>query len=1075
MNKNHPVYTFNPQGEFVLKNYNFAKPFANFFPGIAGKYGIPMWAFYVNRGQAMVSFGTKNKNGAIMEFFPANKAWQLASLHGFRTFIKLSSGKKTVFYEPFHNGFTNLGFKLTNQMQITSYDLKLEETNASLGLQINVEYFSVPNDNYAGLARIVTIKNLKKKSQRLQILDGLPQIVPFGTSNLFLKQLGRTIEAWMNVNNLDKGVPFYKLEVDPTDRPEVIQIQEGNFYLSFYSPQNKPQLIKPIVDPESVFGTATDFAYPANFLAAKKFLAPQKEITRSKMPCGFSLLNLNLRPDEEKTFYSVIGYMRSCACLNASVKKIIQPYYLSNKRQENKEIIQSLQQDIFTKSNSPEFDLYAQQTYLDNILRGGYPFIFKDKQQKQTLYLYARKHGDLERDYNKFQLEPTYFSQGNGNYRDMNQNRRSDIWFNPEIEEENLLTFFNLLQTDGFNPLVLDGATFSLLDPQQFKNSLKGLIAQQSLERLLSFLEKPFSPGNLVLFMEENRIKLKVSCDEFLNRLIPHCQKHERAEHGDGFWTDHWTYNLDLLENYLGVYPERLKEILFTKREFTFFDNAETVKPRSEKYLLYGNLPRQLHALATDSAKKELIRKRLEQAHIVRTQCGKGEIYKTNLMNKLLCIAANKLASLDPFGVGIEMETDKPNWFDALNGLPALFGSSLSETMELKRLILLIKDAFDKTGIDRIYITEEVHNLLLGLDNLIKEYLESNYSQRDYRYWDTSASLKEEYRQRTKLGLSGSELEMLTTKLMPILKRALEKIEIGIVKAYDRKANIYCAYFINEVAEYEPLKKPFIKPTRFIQKKVAFFLESQMHALRITDDIKRAKVLYQGIKTSPLFDQPLKMYKVTAPLQKMPLEIGRCCVFTPGWLENESIWTHMEYKYLLEVLKAGLYKEFYEDFKNALVPFQKPAIYGRSTLENSSFIVSSAFPDKNLHGNGFVARLSGASAEFLEIWRIINSGKIPFFLNEKGELSLRLSPVLAGWLFSQKDKTYSFNFLSKILVTYYNPKRKDTFGKSAVSIKKIVFNDRDGRKIELPSDTIPHPYAEQVRSRQITQINIFLG
>ncbi len=70
-----PRYYLNKKNEFVIENYNYAKPFANFFPGIAGKYGIPMWVFYVNRGQCISSFGIKDKDQAILEFFPANKSW----------------------------------------------------------------------------------------------------------------------------------------------------------------------------------------------------------------------------------------------------------------------------------------------------------------------------------------------------------------------------------------------------------------------------------------------------------------------------------------------------------------------------------------------------------------------------------------------------------------------------------------------------------------------------------------------------------------------------------------------------------------------------------------------------------------------------------------------------------------------------------------------------------------------------------------------------------------------------------------------------------------------------------------
>ena len=161
MSEKQPKYFLNESGDFVIENYNYAKPFANFFPGIAGKYGIPMWTFYVNRGQAIASFGTKDKDHPILEFFPANKSWQFTASGGFRTFIKVM-GKKQFIYEPFHNGFVNSSFKLSNSMSLSSYDLKLKEENLTLGLKVNVEYFNIPSDSYAGLARIVRIKNVSR-------------------------------------------------------------------------------------------------------------------------------------------------------------------------------------------------------------------------------------------------------------------------------------------------------------------------------------------------------------------------------------------------------------------------------------------------------------------------------------------------------------------------------------------------------------------------------------------------------------------------------------------------------------------------------------------------------------------------------------------------------------------------------------------------------------------------------------------------------------------------------------------------------------------------------------------------
>jgi hypothetical protein len=246
-----------------------------------------------------------------------------------------------------------------------------------------------------------------------------------------------------------------------------------------------------------------------------------------------------------------------------------------------------------------------------------------------------------------------------------------------------------------------------------------------------------------------------------------------------------------------------------------------------------------------------------------------------------------------------------------------------------------------------------------------------------------------------------------------------------------------------------------------------------MHALRLSEGRQQTLALHKAIKKSELFDKKLKMYKVTAPLKLMPEEIGRCRVFSPGWLENESIWLHMEYKYILELLKAGLAEEFYAEFKNVLIPFQNPQNYGRSILENSSFLVSSAFADKKLQGNGFVARLSGSTAEFLHIWLLMNVGLCPFSVNGTDQLNLTFKPNLAGWLFD-KNGEYSFHFLSQIQITYHNPQRKNTFGKNAATINKIIIQDKD-RPVEFNSPVIPSPYAQAIRSRLIKKIDIYLS
>ena len=72
---------------FTQHDYWRKPAFASFLPGVAGPLGIPLWVFYVNRGQGIAAFGLGDKNTPIMEFQPFDKACATVPYLGFRTFI----------------------------------------------------------------------------------------------------------------------------------------------------------------------------------------------------------------------------------------------------------------------------------------------------------------------------------------------------------------------------------------------------------------------------------------------------------------------------------------------------------------------------------------------------------------------------------------------------------------------------------------------------------------------------------------------------------------------------------------------------------------------------------------------------------------------------------------------------------------------------------------------------------------------------------------------------------------------------------------------------------------------------
>jgi len=1104
------AYYLQDDGKFVIKNYDLAKPFASFLPGIAGLFGIPMWVFYVNRGQGIVSFGTENKKNAIVEFFPANRAWQFVSRRGFRTFIKTKTSKGRRCYEPFRNKLQNEDLHFERKMFITADDFSVQENNYALGLEINAHYYTLANEPLACLIRTVTIKNTSRKTKKMEILDGLGQVVPYGANDRFLKELGRTIEAWMQVQFVTKfNVPFYKLAVDPSDRPQVLYIKGGNFYYSYAHVGNARKKTAFIVDPRIVFGQVNAHNYPRNF-CGRNFRIPKQQITSSQTPSAFSYVDIVLNPQREITITSLIGYARNEKQLQTLISKTNNKKFLREKYCEYKIELEKVLDNIYTKSSNPTYNLYCRQTYLDNVLRGGLAITLKGKERSHIYHIYSRKHGDLERDYNNFLTEATYFSQGNGNYRDINQNRRNDVWFNADVQDANVIDFFNLIQLDGFNPLVVFGDRFRLTKEEAFKGIGKLFKKRKDLPRLHKFIKKQFSLGALFVFIEHNDIKLKASKERFLKELLAACERLQSAEHGDGFWVDHWTYNMDALEAYLGIYPERLKEILFLKKKFLFFNNFVKVKPRNEKYILYEGLIRQYHAVSVEEIEEgSAISKNISKDDWrVRIKNGKGSVFRTTLTVKLICLIANKMASLDPFGCGIEMEANKPGWYDALNGLPGLFGSSLCETFELKRAIKFLLTSIDELKIDLVYtvsLPKELYDFLAGISALVEDYLGSNNANKDMLYWDKSYTLKEAYRKKVASGINGKFVDLKIANLRIILEGMLEKLSLGLKKSKDKKSGLYHTYFINEVTKFEKIKtkKGFkisqdglfcVVPKKFKQKPLPLFLEGQVHALRCGENFNCLKSIYNKTKSSALYDRKLKMFKVNASLEKMSMDIGRARVFTPGWLENESIWLHMEYKFLLELLRHGLYDEFFTEFKNVLIPFQPAKRYGRSILENSSFLVSSAFPDKTQHGNGYVARTSGSTAEFINMWVWMNVGKNPFQLDAERQLMLKFEPVLPGWMFAEErtkakdnclngcqifdvdlpERSYAFNFLGSTLVVYHNPKMKNTYGRDRVIPTKIQVKMRSGANLTFNSSIIPWPYAKQIREGQAARIDVQL-
>lgn len=1042
---------FDPLGRFILSNFQQARPFSSFLPGIAGTLGIPLWAFYVNRGQAIAGFGVESKDHPILEFQPASKAYRQTAALGFRTFLRWQRGEQTGFYEPFS------GQNARRTMLVGMNEVEIRETNPELGLETSVLYFITPEQPFAALARRVTFRNLGETPLELEALDGLPALVPYGTNNGALKDMARTVEAWMEVKHLESGIPFYKLRASSGDSAEVSAIEAGNFALAFSADGER---LPVLADPVAVFGYDTAFATPEPFAArGLDSVISAHQILEGRTPCAFFAAKLTINPAQAQTVNSLYGMVASFPLIEARAANLTSTAFFETSLADARQLAQNLTEPIATKTASPLFDAYCRQTFLDNIMRGGWPLILGGK---HVYHVYSRKHGDMERDYNYFVLAPEYYSQGNGNYRDVNQNRRADVFFEPRVADFNIRAFASLIQADGYNPLVVQGAVFSL--PAEKRDTILGTARFSSpgiaaLEKLLS---APFTPGKLLTAAIDTGLPNPV---EFLETVLAQSEQHLRAVFGEGYWVDHWTYILDLLDSYLAVYPDKKADLLFDSEPLPFYDSPEVVLPRRERYVLSGGKPRQLNALRKDREKAALIASGGENGHWVRAQHGKGELFRLNLFGKLNLLALLKFATRDPFGMGVEMEAGRPGWYDALNGLPGMFGSSMPETYELLRLVDFLLKSLEETP-RKTELPREAGILI----DAIRAHSGSN----PLTAWNVLSDAREAYRSATRLGFDGETLSLDTADLMELLRGMKANLEDGIRRAAELGADVPPTYLACEPVEFNVLDetdasgRPLIAVKSFKPVPLPSFLEGPVRQMKVLTRGEACK-LHEAVRASGLYDRKLGMYRVNASLDDQPHDIGRARAFSPGWLENGSIWLHMSYKYLLELLRAGLYEQFFAELPANLVPFMNPEVYGRSPLENSSFIVSSAHPDETLHGGGFVARLSGSTAEFLSMWQVMMSGDQPFIV-ENGELQLALKPILPGDWFDA-DGNLSFRLLGKTEVTYHNPSRRDTF--SGLEAEKTALRLENGKTVELPGGIIPAPYAQAVRDGKVTSIELY--
>lgn len=1011
---------------YIQPEYGRQPTFSSFLPGIAGPWGIPAWCNYNNRGQAVCSFGVQDKDHAILEFTASSTAYQRTALTGFRTFIKDNQAVT----EPFADG--------TGTMIVEPNTLSLAWENGRFSVE--VLYFTLPNERMAGLCRKLRVTNASEQLAHIELLDGLATMVPYGISDEKLKQEAQLSTAWMQVENLEENLPYFRVRASLEDSAKVSAVEGGNFRLAF---SEDGEQLPTIVQPSLVFGWDTALIQPVGVMDHPLAdILHTRQLTSNFLPCCMTPWEGELKSGESVVLWEFYGQSENIGRMREFCTKACNAAYFEVKLQEARRLAEEITALVKCQTANAVFDGYVAQNFLDNVMRGGLPYSLDGKTESLPVYLYSRKHGDPEREYNYFSLSREYFSQGNAHYRDICQNRRSDVLVNPAAGEFNIQLFFELLQPDGYNPLVLEPVSYQAEHPEK----LIQMVESSRLERAKEILRKPFSLGNLAMEAESWHLD---NIDTFLAAAVADSKMEPNATLQEGYWSDHWTYLLDLLESEASVFPDRERALLFEEPKFRWFARHAVVRPQAERYCMTENGLRQYNCVSR------------EETDCKWTLTQKGTVAVSNLAEKLLLLCAIKYATLDLSGAAVEMEGGKPGWYDALNGLPGLLGASVADGCELLRILDYLIDR--KTLFpEKIELYEEIADLLRKIYNLDR----SEYS--DYEKWIMRNVLRDKYRARTKKGFSGVRISLSSNEVYTILSGLAGSLRKAIDTETEENGGICPTYFYYEATEVVETEDGIL-PVRLNKVTLPLFLEGPTRWLRTKQSADEKLRMVNAVRSSALLDQKLQMYKLNASLADVSYEVGRTRAFPPGWLENESIWLHMEYKYLLSLLECGMYDQFFADFSTTAIPFLSPEMYKRSTLENSSFLVSSINTDEESHGRGYVSRLSGSTAEFISIWNQMLFGKAPFGCDDSG-LYLRFCPAIPRELLC-RERSLKGTILGRTEVVYHTGELTELKPGAYRIAGYRLWDGSDS--VRISGDIIPQEWALRIRSGTVPHIDVY--
>lgn len=644
------------------------------------------WMFISSNGG--LTAGRKDAEHALFPYYTDDKITELAEFTGSKSIFQVYKNNNVIVWEPFSmRGDAGIGVSRNLYKNEFGNKIIFEEINASLELGFQYQWnFS----NEFGFVKKSRLVNYSSALQKIVLLDGLQNIVPYGVGSELQNRVSNLTDAYKR-SELDKesGLGIFALSAIIVDKAE------------------PSEALKATV----VYGLGLE--NPLHLLSTlqlKNFrrgnLITQEEDIKGEKGAYFICKEIELASNAQKAWMLIANVNQNHSAIIRLIESIKADSGLAGRVQRDIDLGTENLLKLVAAADGLQYskdflrDSRHFSNVLFNIMRGG---IFDENYQieradfltylrKANLIVYtkhseklhtlhdkfslpdlhgflnrvqdadlirlateylplkfSRRHGDPSRPWNKFSINTRSEVDGSkildyeGNWRDIFQNWEALAHSYPAFIEGMLFKFLNASTFDGYNPyrITKDGFDWETIEPDD--------------------------PWSYI-----------------------------------GYWGDHQIiYLLKFLEFAADYYPELLPG-LFDKEYFVYANIPYKIKAYPE---LIKN-PKDTIDFDFELDEKIRARKQELGADGALLQDKNGAMHHVNFIEKILAVVLSKLSNFILKG-GIWMNTQRPEWNDANNALVGN-GVSMVTLYYLRRFMQFFDEIIARSNLESLDISSEL-------------------------------------------------------------------------------------------------------------------------------------------------------------------------------------------------------------------------------------------------------------------------------------------------------------------------------------------------------------------------------